>query len=112
MSVVVGLNASHFLLNATLSHHISKFKDEDPEFVRRMIESFYVDDLVTREDSTAKAFTLYEKSKNRLASRGFCVDRALKDLIEQDENCKPENASMTNEEEIFAKFTLGPDRGE
>lgn len=61
--VVFGLNASPFLLNATLRHHMSKFKGEDPEFVRRMIESFYVDDLVTGEDNTAKAFTLYEKSK-------------------------------------------------
>ena len=111
--VVFGLNASPFLLNATLRHHISKFKDEDPEFVRRMIESFYVDDLVTGEDNTAKAFTLYEKSKNRLASGGFKLrkwmtnDKALKDLIEQDENRKPENASVTTEEESFAKFTLG-----
>ena len=34
-------------------------------------------------------------------------DKALKDLIEQDENRKPENASVTTEEESFAKFTLG-----
>lgn len=46
---------SPFFLNATLRHHISKFKDEDLEFVRKMIESFYVDDLVTGEDSTVKA---------------------------------------------------------
>ena len=110
--VVFGLNASPFLLNATL-RHISKFKNEDPEFVRRMIESFYEDDLVTGEDNTAKAFTLYKKSKNRLASGGFKLrkwmtnDKALKDLIEQDENCKPENASVTTEEDTFAKFTLG-----
>ena len=36
--VVFGLNTSPFLLNASLRHHISKFKDEDPEFVRTMIE--------------------------------------------------------------------------
>ena len=108
--VVFGLNESPFLLNATLRHHISKFKDEDPEFVRRMIERFYVDDLVTGEDNTAKAFTLYEKSKNRLASGGFKLrkwmtnDKALKDLIEQEENRKPENTSVTTEEESFAKF--------
>ena len=34
-------------------------------------------------------------------------DKALKDLIEHDENHKPENASATTEEESFAKFTLG-----
>ena len=47
--VVFGLNA----LNATLRHHNSKFKDEDADFVRRMIESFYVDDLVTEEDGNS-----------------------------------------------------------
>ena len=44
---------SPFFLNATVRHYISKFKDEDPEFVRRMIESFYVDDLVTGEDNNS-----------------------------------------------------------
>ena len=34
-------------------------------------------------------------------------DMALKDLIEQDENRKPENASMTTEEETFSKSMLG-----
>ena len=112
--VVFGLNTSPFLLNATLRHHISKFKDEDPEFVRRMIESFYVDDLVTGKDNTAKAFMLYEKSKNRLASGRFKMhkwttnDKALKDLIEQEENRKLENASV-NRRGIFREvhFRVG-----
>ena len=69
--VVFGLNASPFLLNATLRHHISKYKDEDTEFVRKIIESFYVDDLVTGEDDTGKAFALYKGSKDRLARGGF-----------------------------------------
>ena len=54
--VVFGLNASPFLLNATLRHHISKYKDVDPEFVRKMIESVYVDDLVTGEKDAGDAF--------------------------------------------------------
>lgn len=43
---VFGLNASPFLLNATLRHHIMKFKDVDSDFVKRLLESFYVDDFV------------------------------------------------------------------
>ena len=56
--VVFGLNVSPFLLKATLRYHILRFKDEDPEFVRKMIESFYADDLVTGEDDMTKAFSL------------------------------------------------------
>ena len=111
--VVFGLNASPFHLNATLRHHISKFKDEDADFVRRMIESFYVDDLVTGKDDTGKAFTLYKGSKDRLARGGFKLrkwktnDEVLRGLIAQDENHKSADESVTNEEETYAKLTLG-----
>ena len=111
--VVFGLTASPFLLNATLRHHISQFKDEDPEFVRKMIEGFYVDDLVTGEGNTNDAFALFEKSKNRLASGGFKLrkwmtnDKALRDLIDEAETKLTAAESVTNEEETYAKFTLG-----
>lgn len=88
--VVFGLNASPFLLNATLRHHISKFKEEDTEFVRKMIESFYVDDLATGEDDTSKAFALYNGSKDRLAHGSFKLrkwmtnDKVLRGLLAQD----------------------------
>ena len=54
--VVFGLNASPFLLNATLRHHISKYNSIDPEFVRKLLDSFYVDDLVTGEDDSNEAY--------------------------------------------------------
>ena len=55
-----------------------------------MIESFYVDDLVTGEDNTGKAFSFYEKSKNRLASGGLKFrkwmtnDKALNDCTRRE----------------------------
>ena len=110
--VVFGLNASPFLLNATLRHHISKYKDVDPDFLRKMIESFYVDDLVTGEKDAGDAFQLYEKSKQRMAEGGFKLrkwltnDKALRDRIEQNEN--PSNAKgKGDDEETFAKIALG-----
>lgn len=78
-----------------------------------MIESFYADDLVTVEDSTEKAFTMYEKSKNRPTRGGFKLqkwmtnDRALKDLTDQNENRKPASKRVSTKEETYAKFTLG-----
>lgn len=78
-----------------------------------MIESFYADDLVTVEDSTEKAFTMYEKSKNRPTGGGFKLqkwmtnDRALKDLTDQNENRKPASKRVSTKEETYAKFTLG-----
>ena len=115
--VVFGLNASPFLLNGTLRYHISRFKDEDPEFVRTMIESFYEDDLVTGEDDTTNAFPLYVKSKNRMARGSFKLrkwmtnDKVMKGLIDAEENHETASESVTSEEETYAKFTLGLEIG-
>lgn len=70
--VVFKLNALPLLLNGTLGHHLSKKKDA--EFVKKMIDSFYVDDMVTGENTVDRAYILYEKARDRLASRGgVCV---------------------------------------
>ena len=45
--VVFGLNASLFLLNATLRHHIETFVENDPVFVQKRKDGFYLDDLVS-----------------------------------------------------------------
>ena len=109
--VVFGLNASPFLLNATLRYHISKYKDEDPEFARKMLEGFHVDDLVTGEKNSSAAFHLYETSKQRMAAGGFRLrkwmtnDKALRDRIERNESNA--TSARNEEEETFAKVTLG-----
>lgn len=111
--VVFGLNASPFLLNATLRHHISKFEDIDPEFVRKMIEGFYVDDLVTGDCNASDTYSLYEKSKQRMAKGGFKLrkwmtnDKVLRERIAQIESNATESAIVTSEEESYAKFILG-----
>ena len=65
-TVVFGVNSSPFLLNAVLRHHVESFKAIDQEFVSKLTESFYVDDLVTGCDTTEEAFCLYEKARDRL----------------------------------------------
>ena len=67
--VVFGLNASPFLLNATIRHHLSKFAEIDPCFVRRMLEGFYVDDLVSGGNTTEEAFDLYNKNRGDICLR-------------------------------------------
>ena len=55
--VVFGVNASPFLLNAALKHHISQYQT-DPEFVENLLNSFYVDDLVSGEKNLEKCLSL------------------------------------------------------
>ena len=65
------MNASPFLLNGTIRHHLATVEEADPEFVRKMVESFYVDDMISGDSTTDGAFDLYSKAKVRMANGGF-----------------------------------------
>ena len=69
--VVFGVSSSPFLLNATIKHHIERYKEADPEFVEKFLRSIYVDDLSSGAPETNKGYELYLKSKLRLAEGGF-----------------------------------------
>ena len=65
-----------------MRHHILKYLQTDPKFVQRVLESFYVDDLVGGESTAKKALELYDNCKTRMASGGF---RLMKWLTNSDE---------------------------
>ena len=44
--VAFGVSCSPFLLNATLRHHLEKYRASDPELVDTLILSTYVDDVI------------------------------------------------------------------
>ena len=78
--VAFGLSSSPFLLNATLKHHILKYESEDPEFVQRLLQSLYVDDILTGgNDDDDETYNLYIKGKLRLAEGGFNARRFVPD---------------------------------
>ena len=97
--VVFGVNSSLFLLNATLQHHISQYSS-DPEFVVNLLNSFYVDDLVSGEGDLEKCrLSLYQKSKKCLSEGGFNLRKwisnspELLDFIRED-RAKAEEGSF------------------
>ena len=73
IAVVFGVSSSPFILNAVLRHHIESLRNIDPEFASKIIESFYVDDLVTGCETTEEAFCLYEKARNRPKVASFSL---------------------------------------
>ncbi|KAL9955947.1 hypothetical protein ACROYT_G037353 [Oculina patagonica] len=113
--VVFGVNCSPFLLNATLQYHLDSFTEIDPEFVRIMKKSFYVDDLVTGQKTTQEAGELYGKAKTRLAIGGFKLRKwltnseVLRAKITQRELRGESNVDKQIEsaDESYAKATLG-----
>ena len=75
--VVFGGNCSPFLLNATLQYHLDSYVHEDTEFVRKLKDGFYVDDLVTGEQTEDRAENLYGIVNERLLAGGFKLRKWL-----------------------------------
>ena len=108
--VVFGVTSSPFLLNAALRHHFQTYSKNDPEFVKKMINSFFVDDLVTSNDSLQEACELYDKARIRLEEGGFKLrkwktnNKDLASKITESEGGETENKEGENS---YAKETLG-----
>ena len=99
--VVFGGNSSPFLLNAVLKYHLEKFKDEDPEFGAKMIEGFFVDDLVVGAETVEEAFTLYIKTRDRMKEGGF--------ILRKWKSCESALLHKIEEHETSVKKELQPE---
>ncbi|XP_028416894.1 uncharacterized protein LOC114541114 [Dendronephthya gigantea] len=116
--VVFGVNASPFLLNATLRHHLTKYNEIDAAFVRKLQESFYVDDLVSGESTVEKTFELYDKAKTRMAQGGFRLRKwltnseVLRSKLEIHEKDQGSSEQSINDQETYARLSLGAVGGE
>ena len=69
--VIFGATCSQFLLNATINNKIEKYVNIDPDFVKRVKDKFYVDDLNTGVNSIAEGIDLCKKLKVRLQEVQF-----------------------------------------
>ena len=95
--VVFGLNASPFLLSATLRHHITKFMDDDPDFVSKLLESFYVADFVGGGASSEEVTDLCSKTSRRMLDGGFKLRKWMTN--DASVRCKIESDSSNVETE-------------
>lgn len=69
--VVFGVSSSPFLLNATIRYHLEAHLESHPVVVERLLNSFYVDDVITGASTEGEAFSLYQASKEILGEGGF-----------------------------------------
>lgn len=60
---------SPFLLKRNNKALLSNFAEANPEFSRKMVESFYLDNMVLRDSPTKRGFDLYRKV--RMANKGY-----------------------------------------
>ncbi len=69
--VPFGVRSSPFLLNGTLRYHLQQYRAAEPEFVRNMYDSLYVDDMVFSAGDVESVYGMYERSRSALSSGGF-----------------------------------------
>ena len=66
MRLVFGLRPLPAILGSTIRHHLNAQLSEEfkMELIKRLNNSLYVDDLVTREANDDEVLDLYSKSKS------------------------------------------------
>ncbi len=123
-SVVFGVSSNPFLLNATLKYHLERYSSTHPNLVQRLLESTFVDDVVTGADTEDEAFTLYTQGKSIFRDRGFNLRKfKMKSMQLQRKIDRTEKINTTNPEgakeahpcyldETYGEATLGDSHGQ
>ena len=71
LRVVFGVTSSPFLLNATIRHHLNKYLQNEKEFVEKILEELYVDDVTSGTENIEKGKEFYNKAKFMCLEAGF-----------------------------------------
>ena len=71
LRVVFGVTSSPFLLNGTIMHHLFKYLSCHQQFVKRLLEDLYVDDVTSGTKTIERRKGFYEKAKSILSEAGF-----------------------------------------
>ena len=69
--LVFGLRPSPAILEAVILHHLEQYISEEPELIKLIESSLYVNDLVCSAEDEDKAFECYTKSKTILSKAGM-----------------------------------------
>ena len=72
-SVLFGLKSSPFLLGATLTHHINKYRDINDKFVEMFLRDLYMDDNTTGVNDVETGFQYYLFVKSALLDARFVL---------------------------------------
>ena len=111
--VVFGVSSSPFLLNATIKFHLEKFRDSHQPVVERLLESTYVDDIVSGASSEDEGFEFYTASKELFRRGGFNLRKFVtssKELQQKINDAEGATAQLNLPDpstETYAKSTLG-----
>ena len=69
--LLFGLRPSPSILGATIAHHLSLYRQSEPEMAALLEKSLYVDDLLSGAENDEKTLEIYHKSRRIMADGGF-----------------------------------------
>ena len=107
--VVFGVACSPFLLNATLSQHVDKYRTTQPNLVNQLQRSIYVDDVVLGAKTAELAHQLCSESRKLLSKGGFNLRKFLtnhewlRDKLSKEEKSKEGRQSETYTSTMLGK---------
>ena len=106
---VFGVVSRPFLLNGTLKSHIESYLSEDPEFVKKILASLYVDDLNSGASTVFEAFELYMKSKSRMEDEGFNLRKWISNSNQpMSQTEAQEKVNMSDQKVDYSVPNIGP----
>ena len=89
--LVFGLTPSPAILNGVIQHHLDIHRKENPDTVKLLLTSLYVDDFLGGSQTKEGGFKVYQESMKIMKSGGFNLRkwttncRTLQDQIHQEE---------------------------
>ncbi len=106
--VVFGVTSSPFLLNATIRHHLERYREVQPRLVEKLSKAAYVDDIVTGADNEEDALQLFTTSKEILKEGGFHLRKFCSNstLLQMKVECQ-ETLDKSAPDETYTSTTLG-----
>ena len=107
--LVFGLTSSPYVLNATIRHHLNKYRQIYPEFVSTVENSLYIDDFASSQNSEEQCFELYRKLKTIFAEGGFNMRKWAsnnKSLISRIEEAEKQKIEKENKNEQISKSDI------
>ena len=111
--VVFGVTSSPFLLNATIQHHLKKYESSHKELVENLLQSIYVDDIVSGVQDDRDALLMYKQSKSLFKAGGFNLrkfvtnSKHIQAKFDQEEGITNPIQNTTSFDETYTKSTLG-----
>ena len=117
--VVFRVTSSLFLLNATIKQHLQKYANENPELVKALLNSLYVDVMASGESTVERSFDLFVNSRKIMAEGGFnlrkwhsnspqlrCIIQGCDKLSEHEASHQVTKGAFREEDDTYAKTTL------